>query len=331
MNRITKDTRPIDIENLAPFADYLMYKCVPADKPAVQMTFAEMNRVQPTWNVDSMIRGMAHLSEVARRRKVMYDVYSGAECLEDAEKKDIKVFFLPADTQPSEKPFIICVAGGAYSCVCSVVESFPTAARFNELGYNVFVFNYRVGNGSGPVLPKPEEDLAAAVKMILANKHEFGLINTDYVITGFSAGGNVTVVFGTEKNGYAKYDCPRPRALFTIYPAFSTSPELMEDPNARKWFMGIMFGSDFTEEYAASFDVPNTMTDRYPPCYVIHAEDDLTVSVKQAYLMEKLLLERHIPARLEIVPHGGHGWGDGSGTDAAGWPDRAIAFLENLD
>lgn len=25
-----------------------------------------------------------------------------------------------------------------------------------------------------------------------------------------------------------------------------------------------------------------------------------------------------------------HGWGDGSGTAAAGWPDRAAAFLEQL-
>lgn len=331
MNRITKDTKPIDIENLTPFADYLMYKCVPEDKPAIRMTFAEMNRVQPAWNVDSMIRGMTHLSQLAGKRKVMYDVYSEAECLEDVEKKDVKVFFLPAERQPSEKPFIVCVAGGAYSCVCSVVESFPTAARFNALGYNVFVLNYRVSDGRAPVLPKPEEDLASAVKLILTNKDEFGLVNMDYVVNGFSAGGNVTAIFGTEKNGYAKYGCPHPKALFTIYPAFSTSPELMEDPYARKWFLSIMFGPDFEEEYAASFDVPDTMTDSYPPCFVAHAEDDPTVSVKQAYLMEKVLQERHIPAQLEIIPHGGHGWGDGSGTDAAGWPDRAVAFLEDLD
>ena len=162
MLKITADTRPVDIEELKPYADYLMYKCVPVDRPAVEMTFAEMNENQPTWNVDSMIRGMERLREVAKERKVMYDVYTEQECSDDPVKKDIKLFFLPSKVQPSDKPFIICVAGGAYTCVCSIVESFPTAARFNELGYNVFVFNYHVGNGTKTVLPAPEEDLAAA-------------------------------------------------------------------------------------------------------------------------------------------------------------------------
>lgn len=327
---ITPDTRPVDIENLVPFADYLMYKCVPVDRPAVEMTFAEMHENQPTWDVDSMIRGMARLSEVAGQRRVMYDVYSEEECADDPEKKDIKLFFLPADAQPSDKPFIICVAGGAYTCVCSIVESFPTAARFNELGYNVFVFNYRVGNGSAPVLPKPEEDLAAAVKFILANKAEFGITNEEYVVNGYSAGGSVTAIWGTERNGWAKYGCPKPKALFPIYPAISTAHEFMEDAGARGWFMGIMFGPGFDEAYAASFDVPDCMTDSYPPCYLAQAKDDPAVSVKQSRALEALLNARGIPVEAEIIETGGHGWGDGSGTAAAGWPDRAIAFLEKL-
>lgn len=330
MVKITADTKPVDIEELKPYADYLMYKCVPADRPAVEMTFAEMNKDQPTWNVDSMIRGMERLREAAKERKVMYDVYTEQECGDDPEKRDIKLFFLPSKVQPSDKPFIICVAGGAYTCVCSIVESFPTAARFNELGYNVFVFNYRVGNGTKPVLPAPEEDLAAAVKYILANKSEFGLINEEYVVNGYSAGGSVTTIFGTERNGWAKYGCPRPKALFPIYPAISTAPEFMEEPGMRAWFMGIMFGPKFDPEYAKSFDVPECMTDSYPPCFITQAKDDPAVSVKQSYALEKLLKERGIPVRAEIIEEGGHGWGDGSGTDAAGWPDRAIRFLESL-
>ena len=108
---ITPDTRPIEIENLKPFADYMMYKCVPQDKPAVEMTFAEMRQDQPTWNVDSMIRGMAHLSALAGKQKVMYDVYAPEECADDPEKRDVKVFFLPADRQPSDKPFVLLISG----------------------------------------------------------------------------------------------------------------------------------------------------------------------------------------------------------------------------
>lgn len=51
--KITADTRPAEIEVLRPFSKYLMYKCVPIDKPAVEMTFAEMQKDQPTWDTDS--------------------------------------------------------------------------------------------------------------------------------------------------------------------------------------------------------------------------------------------------------------------------------------
>ena len=330
MKKLTADTRPVDIEECKPYAGYLMYKCMLGGRPAVEMSFAQMKQNQPTWNVDSMIRGMEHLREVAGVRQVMYDVYTEEECREDPEKRDIKLFYLPAAV-PSDKPFIICVAGGAYTCVCSVVESFPVAARFNELGYPVFVFNYRVGDGTGPVLPKPEEDLSAAVRFILGHMDELGLTNEEYVVNGFSAGGSVTAIFGTEKNGWAKYGCPRPKALFPIYPIISTAPEYIENPEDRALFMRLMFGPGFDEGYASSFNIPEWLTDAYPPCYIVQAKDDPAVSVKHSIGLERLLKERGIPVCLELIESGGHGWGDGSGTAAAGWPDRAVRFLESLD
>lgn len=76
MQEILANTKPSDIETLKPYLKYLMYKCVPADRPAVEMTYAEMHEDQPTWNVDSMIRGTKHLCEIAERQQIMYDVYT---------------------------------------------------------------------------------------------------------------------------------------------------------------------------------------------------------------------------------------------------------------
>ena len=330
MKEITKDTRPVDIENLGPLAPYIMYKCMTKNVPSVTLTFEEILEDQPTWDMDSMIRGAAHLRDVAGKRKVLIDVYTPEECLDDPAKADVKLLYLPADTQPSDKPFIICVAGGAYMCVCSLVESLPAAVRFNELGYNVFVFNYRVGNGEKPCLPAPLEDLAKAVSVILSQKEALGLINTEYIVNGYSAGGSLTTIFGTTGKGYARFDVPRPKALFAIYPVISTSAEFMKDPEMRSWFLGIMFGKDYDEETAASYNVPENMDRNYPPCYLVHAEDDKVVSPEQSKTLKKLLDEQGIPAVLELAAYGGHGWGDGSGSAAAGWPDRAIAFAESL-
>ena len=317
-------TRLTDIPELKACVDYLMYRYTDDGRPAAEMSISQMLASQPTWDADSMLRGLERLCQVASTRRMLYVVYPQGQ----GDKRDAKLFFLPAEHQPSDKPFVICVSGGGYSCVCSAVESFPVGARLNALGYNVFALNYRVGEGV--TLPAPVEDLAAAVKLILANPSEFGLVNTDYVVNGYSAGGSLVTIYGTERNGWAKYGCPRPIALFPIYPAISTAPEFIPDPQARLHFMGRMFGPGFDEAYARSFDVPDCMTDSYPPCYLVHAKDDPAVPVAHSLTLERLLQERGVPVRAEIIEKGGHGWGDGSDTAAEGWVDRAAAFLEGL-
>lgn len=333
--KITKDTRPVDIEELKPYIDRLMYKVVPIDKPAVEMTFAEMAKEQPTWNVSSMIRGAEHLREKATEGNLFYQTYSEADISEDSEKGDVGVFFLPADTQPSNKPFIICCSGGAYSCVCSLVESFPTAVYYNEMGYNVFVINYRVGDGSNSLLPKPLEDMASAVRYILDHREDFGIYNTNYIVNGFSAGASLTSIWGTKQKGYEKYSLPRPIALIPIYPAISTAIEYVPAGPGRDFFLSMMFGQctgekEKYENFAAGFNVPELLDGDYPPCYIAVAEDDPVVNPYNSFSLKELLEKNNIPVRLEVGAFGGHGWGDGSGSGAAGWPYRAIHFLENM-
>lgn len=338
MQEILANTKPSDIETLKPYLKYLMYKCVPADRPAVEMTYAEMHEDQPTWNVDSMIRGTKHLCEIAEKQQIMYDVYTQEECADDPEKEDVKLFFLPAahtsaisadsesvGTSGKEKPFVILISGGAYTCVCSLVESFPTAARLNELGYNTFILNYRVLRD--PLFPMPFQDIAAALRFILNNKAGFGITTNEYIVNGFSAGANLTSVWGSEKNGWKKYSLPRPKALWLIYPAIS-SDYLYED--GKDWFLSMMFGKDYDMETVRSYDIPDTFTPSYPPCYLVHAKDDPAVPYRNSVELKKLLDSHDIPAELELIEHGFHGWGDGSGTEAAGWPDRAAGFTESL-
>ena len=323
---ITKDTKPAEIEALKPYAKYLMYKCVPVDKPAVEMSFEEMNREQPTWNVDSMIRGMERLTALAENGNIMYDVYTPEECTEDPEKADVKLLYMPAEKQPSDKPFVIAVSGGAYTCVCSIVESFPTAARLNELGYNVFVFNYRCLRD--PLFPMPADDLAAAIGYILKNKERFGIQNDEYIVNGYSAGGSLTCIWGAEKTGWKKYGLPRPKALFAIYPFISF--DTMENEGMKNWFRSMMFGSTSDDELAYTYDVARNFTAEYPPAYIVQAKDDPAVPVRNSIWLSELMKEHNIPHHLELIETGGHGWGDGSGTDAAGWPDRAADWENAL-
>lgn len=81
-----------------------------------------------------------------------------------------------------------------------------------------------------------------------------------------------------------------------------------------------MFGSASDKMTAAAYDVPIFFTENYPPCYIVRAKDDPVVPVRNSKCLKELLDQFQIPAKLELIETGGHGWGDGSGTDAAGWP-----------
>lgn len=323
MANITAKTKPSEIEDLNNNAKYLMYKCVMRDKPAVDLTFDEMHEDQPSWNIESMISGAKRLAEIAGRQKVLYDVYEPEECEDDPEKEDVKVWFMPAKKNAPDKPFILSVSGGAYTCVCSLVESFPSAAQFNELGYNVFVLTYRVSQDK--LFPKPLEDIAAAVRFIQNNKRTFGLSRDEYIVNGFSAGGNAAVLWGTEKKGYGQYGLSRPEALFAIYPCISSE---YINTQTKDWFLSMMFGSEYDMEKVKEYDLPNIFTDQYPASYIVQAKDDAEVPVENSVQLKKLLDKHHIKAELEVAEKGGHGFGDGAGTDAEGWTRRAIAFVE---
>lgn len=234
---ITKDTKMAEVEILKPYVKYLMYKCIMEDKPAVELSFQEMHELQPTWNVKSMIRGIEHLCEEASKRQLLYPVYTAEECKEDPEKADVHLLYLPGKKKEQELPFVLLMAGGAYTCVCSAVEALPTAACLNELGHDAFILNYRVMQD--PLFPKPFEDIAAAVKFILFNKNKFGIQKESYILNGFSAGANAASVWGTEKNGWAKYKAPRPAALWLAYPFISSE---YIDKERRNWLLPFMFG-----------------------------------------------------------------------------------------
>ena len=133
VHRVTRDDTTSTVEGLRLFAGYLMYRshhCRPsgggldlwgACGRALSLTKSRYFAV------------LTVCSSSPRPVRCGYPVYDKAACTDDPEKADVRFWFFPAD--PKRKvpgaPFIIACAGGAYKCVCTMIESIPVAARLN--------------------------------------------------------------------------------------------------------------------------------------------------------------------------------------------------------
>ena len=173
------------------------------------------------------------------------------------------------------------------------------------------------------LMPAPLEDVAAAVRWI-QDRHP----GRPYWMTGFSAGGNICALWGTEHLGAAHYEMPYPEALLLDYP-LASARSIPAGP-VRDYLMQGLFGTGYNNELAAEYDVPAHIHAGYPPVFLVRAEDDGTIPEKDTQRFMAALQKAKIPNHLLQVSSGDHGFGLGSQTPAAGWVDRAIKWVNTV-
>lgn len=71
---------------------------------------------------------------------------------------------------------------------------------------------------------------------------------------------------------------------------------------------------------------------RTPPTFLLHAQDDTVVSVRNSLLMHDALLRAGVPSELHVFPQGGHGFGTRgtTGLTLAEWPQLAQAWIQQV-
>ena len=129
---------------------------------------------------------------------------------------------------------------------------------------------------------------------------------------GFSAGGHLTAVAGTQfasatadqQDAVTAHSC-RPDFLMLIYPAYLN-----------------------TAASQTQLSLECSVGENTPPTLLIHTADD-GISATNSIAFFLALKRAKIPVELHIYPSGGHGYGLRPSRHAvSSWPDRAQRWLE---
>lgn len=216
-------------------------------------------------------------------------------------------------------PFAILCPGGGYQTVCSFIEGVPIARRLNALGYSAFILYYRVKGKAR--FPTPQEDLAHAVREILAKAVQYQLDTKNYSVWGGSAGGHLAASFGTEALGWKNYDLPKPGAVVLMYPVIS-----MNEAITHKQTRASHLGKNPASALIEAVSIEKQVTAAYPPTYLWCGDADEVVSPDNTRRMAAALNAAKVRYQCEIFPGVGHGVGPATGTSAAEWIEHAVAF-----
>ena len=212
-NYYTRQTRINDVMNDAAFGDYgrLIFPVNTGywnGTTLEQLALTWYNYIDPDKTVEVCNYLRAHADNC------FIDIYTEAEKLANPELRNTGLFFFRGN---SNAPFAICNAGGGFSYVGAMHDSFPHALELSKQGYNAFALIYRPGDAY--------EDLARAITYICDHADELGVSRTDYSLWGGSAGARMAATLGNSsylRQLTGRTDIPQASAVIMQYTGYTT-------------------------------------------------------------------------------------------------------------
>jgi len=218
----------------------------------------------------------------------------------------------PAPADKANGCAVVICPGGGYNILAYDKEGIEVAEWLNTLGVTAVVLKYRVPRRD-PNEPHaaPLQDVQRAMRLVRQNAEDWSIDPNRLGVLGFSAGGHLTVMAGTQwdRMTYDPIDdadelsC-RPDFLIPIYPAYLNGPEA---------------DGQLSELVR--------VTDQTPPTFIAITQDDSNRAIYAA-LFFVALKEAGVTTELHIYSQGGHGYGlRPSENPVSTWPDRCADWM----
>jgi acetyl esterase/lipase len=225
------------------------------------------------------------LDEIKNGKTIFYNFYTDTQKRNDRSKEATGLFYFRGK---SGAPFAVICAGGGFSYVGSIHESFPLALELSKKGYNVFAIEYRVGSEWTAT-----EDLAIALSFIFKNAETLEVSTNNYSVWGGSAGARMAANIAS--NGAMAYggdNLPKPCVVIMQYTGHSH------------------------------------YTQNDPPTFAVVGKNDGIASPAVMEQRINNLRRIGIDTEFHIYQNVSHGFGLGIGTSAEGWYNNAVRFWE---
>ncbi|AOD16339.1 putative secreted esterase/lipase precursor [Xanthomonas fragariae] len=231
---------------------------------------------------------------------------------------------------------LLVTPGGGYQLIVLDNEGSALVPGFvDQAGITLFVLRYRLpGEGHPNGADVPLADAQRALRLIRANAARYGIDTQRVGVMGFSAGGHVAASLGTRYAAqvYPKVDAAdalsaRPDFELLIYPVID-----MDSANAHMGSRQRLLGSTPSAAQLRAYSPHLHVDARTPLTFLLHAQDDTVVSVRNSLLFHDALLRAGVPSELHVFPQGGHGFGTASttGLTVAAWPQLAQAWIAHI-
>jgi len=220
---------------------------------------------------------------------------------------------------PEPRGAVIVCPGGGYHLRADH-EGGVVAERYNKLGFQAFVLEYRVEPYRHPA---PFLDAVRAVRMVRAGAAKWNLKPDKIAILGFSAGGHLAGSLGVhypdapEDGDFPGVSC-RPDALLLCYAVINKEPGSFQN----------LMGGTPTKAQTDWFQLDRHVNAQTPPAYLWHTADDPCVPIQNALDFATAEWRCGVPAELHVFPHGPHGIGlAGDFPEITVWPELSATWL----
>lgn len=243
--------------------------------------------------------------------------------------------FLPAK-QNANGQAVLIFPGGGYEMLAYDWEGTDIAKFLNGKGIAGIVVKYRLptGNKFGPATHNiPLIDAQRAIRLVRSMSAKFNVRPDKIGVLGFSAGGHLASTLGTQhkREVYEPIDgidklTAKPDFMALAYPVIVFGQETTHQGSQDN-----LIGKNANEDLINQFSIEKQVTKETPPTFLVHASDDLAVTVENSLAFYKALKDNDVLATMHLYPNGGHGFSLARKNKLLrSWTERLFEWLETV-